>query len=123
MNADHILYPRARFQVLRVLNQAEAPVSLSVIADRAGLVIGSVQQAVSWLLKEDIVSLQKNTNRTYYKITNKSVKEIVTKITEILEAIEIKERSKQYKVRAKSLLEDIDDRREMISHARRSIKI
>lgn len=123
MNAEDILYPRTRFQVLRVLNQANAPVSLSVIADRAELVIGSVQQAVSWLLEKQIVSVQKNTNRTCYKITSKSVREIVSKITDVLEAIEIKERSKQYQDRARNLLEDIDDTRGMISHARRSMKV
>lgn len=123
MNVEDILYPRTRFQVIRVLNQANAPVSLSVIADRAELVIGSVQQAVSWLLEKGVLSVQKHLNRTCYKITNGSVKEIVSKIAEVLEEIEIKERSKQYQGRARKLLEDIDDRREMTSNARRSMKI
>jgi predicted transcriptional regulator len=122
MNAESLVYPRSRFQVLRVLHQAGAPVSLAAIADRAGLVIGSVQQAVKWLLEEKIISLQRDGNRTCYKIIDKSAGEIVAKIADVLEAIEITERSKQYQARAKGLLGDIDQRRAMIFHARSSMK-
>jgi hypothetical protein len=122
MNAEDLLYPRSRFQVLRILNQADAPVSLSVIADRANLVIGSVQQAVSWLMQEKVLSVQRESNRTCYKIRSEAAKEIVSKITEVLEAIEITQRAKQFQFRARNLLEDLDDRRCMNSHAKRVMK-
>ena len=122
MQPEDLIYPRTRFQVLRILNTADAPVSLSAIADRADLVIGSVQQAVTWLTEQKLVSVHKNANRMCYKITNKSVKEIISKVTEVLESFEIKERSKQYQNRARNLLKDLDDRRDLITHARSSIK-
>ena len=122
MQPEDLIYPRTRFQVLRILNTADAPVSLSAIADRADLVIGSVQQAVTWLTEQKLDSVHKNANRMCYKITNKSVKEIISKVTEVLESFEIKERSKQYQNRARNLLKDLDDRRDLITHARSSIK-
>lgn len=123
MDIEDLLYPRTRFQVLRILNQADAPVSLSVISERAGLVIGSVQQAINWLMQEKVLSVQIDSNRTCYRIKSEAAKEIISKISEVLESIEIKQRTKQFQVRARNLLEDLDDRRRMTSHAKRAMRL
>ena len=123
MTADDLIYPRTRFKVLRTLNYSETPMSLHEISERADLIIGSAQTALSWLLKAKIVSIQKLDNRTYYQLKNKSAKEIISKIQDVLEPIELQERAKQFQARARNLLEDLEDRRTIVEIARSSVKL
>lgn len=123
MNAEDLIYPRSRFQVLRTLNYSETPISLHEIVDRSGLVVGSVQSALSWLLEAKVISTQKLNNRRCFRIKNKSVIEIVSKLQNVLAPMELQERAKQYQNRARNLLEDIEDRVRIIHKARSSMKL
>lgn len=123
MDAEELISPRTRFKVLRTLNYSETPISLHEIADRAELVIGPVQTAVSWLLEAKIISVKKLGNRTYFQIKDRSAIEIVSNVQDILGPLELKVRAKQYQNRAKNLFDDIGDRTVMIKKARSPLKL
>lgn len=122
MSPDDLLYPRSKFQVLRALHNSSTPICLHEIAERADLVVGSVQTSLDWLLKRRIVSKQRLSNRTYFRLSNKTVKDVLSKLLAVLEPIELQDRSRQYQHRAMRLLSDIDDANSMIEKARGSMK-
>jgi len=67
MDAEELISPRTRFKVLRTLNYSETPISLHEIADRAELVIGPVQTAVSWLLEAKIIFVKNLVTERIFK--------------------------------------------------------
>lgn len=122
MDIDDLIYPRTRFQALRALFYADTPITLSEIADRAEIMVSSVQTALDWLLKERIISKQQLNNRTYFRFSNKAAKEMVAKLLEVLEPLKLQAKAKLYKDRGKDLFDNIEDSYEMVRKGRKSLK-
>jgi DNA-binding transcriptional regulator GbsR (MarR family) len=117
-----LLYPRTKFEVLRTLYYANAPVPLREISYRANIVVGSVQTALKSLLREKIVSRKDFKGRHYYQLSNAEFHDALVRLLQVLEPSELQEQAKCIQDRARSLLPQLEERNKIIEHARRSLK-
>ena len=122
MDIDELIYPRTRFLTLRALFYADTPITLSEIADRADIMVASVQTALDWLLRQRIVSKQNLNNRTYFRFSNKVAKEMVSKLLEVIEPFKLQLKSQEYQDRGKELFQNIDESYEMVKRGRKSLR-
>lgn len=119
MNPQDLLYPQSRFEVLRTLHQSSEAVSLREISYRSQLVLNNVQRAVEFLLREECISKTKVGQRIYYQISNEEVSSFMDSLLKVLEPFEIQSRSHALSDRALELLDTIEERSSIITHAKR----
>jgi predicted transcriptional regulator len=118
----NLLYPKAKFEVLRTLALAHGPVPLREIAYRSGLQIGSVQSSLRTLLKDDLVESCTLDNRLYYSLPDNEVKMCVLRILKIFEPYVLQSKALLVRVRAANLLQQLEERHKIIEFARESLK-
>ena len=121
MNAKALLYPRTKFEVLRTLYLAHAPVPLREIAYRSNLVVGSVQSALKRLLKEKIIEFKSSNNRTYYQLNIPQVREMMAKLLSLLEPDQKQEEIESIQDRAIKLISQLEERSSIIKRAKQSL--
>ena len=121
MNPKDFLYPQTKFEVLRTLYLANSPVPLREIAYRSNLVVGSVQTALKMLLNENFISSKNLNNRKYYQL-NFEIKETLAKVIKALEPVQLQEQIKSIQKRAINLLPQLEERNNIITNARLSLK-
>lgn len=121
MDPKTLLYPRTKFEVLRTLYFANAPVPLREIAYRSNVIVGSAQTALKVLLKEKIISRESLNNRTYYRLHNPHVQELLAKVLHVLEPAQLQEQIESTQRRAIHLLPQLEERNNIITRARQSL--
>jgi len=122
MNPQDILYPRSRFEVLRTLYQSPSAVSLREITYRSEIVLTSVQRAIEFLLNKKVIAKKKVGQKLYFHITNNEVSNFVSSILQALEPFEIKAKANSLKNNSVDLIDTIEERSNMIEHAKSSFK-
>jgi predicted transcriptional regulator len=119
MKPEEILYPQSRFEVLRTLHKSSEAVSLREISYRSQVVLNNVQRAVEFLLSKKFISKKKVDQRIFYQITNEEVSSFLDSLLKVLEPFEIQSRSHALNERALELLDTMEERSSMITHAKR----
>jgi hypothetical protein len=82
-------------------------------------VLNNVQRAVEFLLSKKFISKKKVDQRIFYQITNEEVSSFLDSLLKVLEPFEIQSRSHALNERALELLDTMEERSSMITHAKR----
>ena len=122
MNPQEILYPQSRFNVLRTLYKSSEAVSLREISYRSDVVLNNVQRAVEFLLERKFISKKRVGQKIYYQISNVEVSDFISSVVTVLEPFELKARNETLGDRALEILDTIEERSNMITHAKRRSK-
>lgn len=122
MNSKDFLFPQSRFEVLRTLHKSPSAVSVREISYRSKVVLHSVQRALAFLTEKKVVSKKTDKQRVYYYLSNSEVSEFVSSLIKALEPFEIKARADALQDRSLELLNKIDERTQMIKHAKETFK-
>ena len=122
MNPQNILYPQSRFEVLRTLCRSPTAVSVREISYRSNVALNNVQRAIEFLLKKKVLSRKKVDQKIYYHISDSEVSKLVSSISDALEPFEIRARADSLKDRSIDLIDKLEERSRMITHAKSTFR-